>query len=171
MKKGQRYIRGKGTPEQRFWAHVDKTPSCWLWTGTLRNGYGRFNAGDDTYVSAHRWLFERERMVVPEGFDLDHLCHNLDNDCGGGDPCRHRRCVRPDHLEIVTRQTNSFRGRSFILARATQTHCINGHPYDEENTYIRTDGRTRDCRACGRLRWPARSLRRQERKREPRNAE
>jgi hypothetical protein len=44
--------------------------------------------------------------------DLDHLCHNADLQCPGGRGCPHRRCVRPDHLEVVTRQVNVRRGRS-----------------------------------------------------------
>ena len=35
---------------------------------------------------------------------------------------------------------------------ANRTHCINGHAFTEENTYIRKDVGTRQCRACGRIR-------------------
>ena len=30
---------------------------------------------------------------------------------------------------------------------AVKDHCIRGHPFDEENTYRRSDG-TRCCRRC-----------------------
>lgn len=30
---------------------------------------------------------------------------------------------------------------------ASITHCRHGHPYDEQNTYVRRDGR-RECRVC-----------------------
>lgn len=35
---------------------------------------------------------------------------------------------------------------------ARKAHCKNGHEFTEENTYIRSDGRSRDCRTCHRLR-------------------
>ena len=34
-------------------------------------------------------------------------------------------------------------------ASTSRTHCPEGHPYDEENTYITPRG-SRNCRACGR---------------------
>jgi hypothetical protein len=60
-----------------------------------------------------------------------------------------RHCCNPSHLEAVTRAVNQARGKW-----AQQTHCKNGHPYDAENTYLRTTGAggRRDCRACIRSR-------------------
>ena len=43
-------------------------------------------------------------------------------------------------------------------ARASQTHCIRGHAFNEQNTYIATNG-TRHCRACIKLRQKARAPR------------
>ena len=37
----------------------------------------------------------------------------------------------------------------------TQTHCKNGHPYDEENTHVRPGTNKRECRACARDRYHA----------------
>lgn len=42
-------------------------------------------------------------------------------------------------------------------ANASKTHCPQGHPYDEANTYVR-DGR-RNCRACSKARSAARRAR------------
>src|SRR5262249_28130164 len=49
---------------------------CWLWTGTLRNGYGSFDmrhrgAG---VLYAHRFVYETLVGPIPEGLQIDHLC-------------------------------------------------------------------------------------------------
>lgn len=82
---------------------------------------------------AHRWSYEFHVGPIPEGLDLDHLCRN-------------RGCVNPDHLEPVTREENIRR------AFATVTHCPSGHPYSDENTYVRPGTVHRKCRACARQR-------------------
>src|SRR5713101_5307016 len=43
--------------ESRFWRQVQKTDSCWLWTGGRTNGYGRFWLTGKT-VMAHRLAYE-----------------------------------------------------------------------------------------------------------------
>nr|WP_230949513.1 hypothetical protein [Burkholderia stagnalis] len=43
-------------------------------------------------------------------------------------------------------------------ARAKQTHCIRGHAFDEQNTYVAANG-TRHCRACMKLREKSRPQR------------
>lgn len=122
------------SPLQRFWAKVDVTDTCWLWTGARTGGgYGNFWTGE-RYAAAHRWLYELLIGPVPEGHQLDHLC-------------RVRECVRPHHLEPVTAQENLLRGETIPAAHAAKTHCPQGHPYDEENTIMRARG-TRECRTC-----------------------
>jgi len=59
--------------------------------------------------------------------------------------CRNRACVNPDHLEPVTHIVNMGRGHW-----ANVTECKQGHPYDQQNTYVRPDG-FRDCRECVRI--------------------
>lgn len=88
---------------QRFWEKVDKTPSCWLWTGAISGGtgYGSFatmlGRNERKGVGAHRWAYEALVGPIPEGLVLDHLCAV-------------RRCVRPEHLEPVTIGENNRRG-------------------------------------------------------------
>ena len=75
---------------------------CWLWTASLRDGYGQIRVGKSVR-SAHLVMYELVVGAVPEGLDLDHLC-------------RVRSCVNPRHLEPVTRRENLMRGET--MARA-----------------------------------------------------
>lgn len=122
---------------------------CWFWTaGVNSDGYGSFCDDDRRTKGAHRVLYEILRGPLPEGMTLDHQCHNADESCPGGPTCRHRRCVNPGHLEPVPNEVNSSRGRSHWR---TLTHCVKGHPFDEENTYIPPgEPNHRQCRQCKR---------------------
>jgi hypothetical protein len=135
--------------EQRFWSKVEKTDGCWTWTAAVSdNGYGVF--GRPTR-SAHCVAYELVVGPIPRGLEIDHRCHSMNSLCPGGDTCPHRRCVRPDHLEIVTTQINQHRSASVSGTNAAKTHCDHDHPFDEANTAITKDGRRR-CRACARRR-------------------
>jgi hypothetical protein len=50
------------TVEERFWAKVVKTPTCWLWTGTTRSkGYGHCYVGGGQraprFKEVHRYAY------------------------------------------------------------------------------------------------------------------
>jgi hypothetical protein len=111
---------------------------CWLWeAGKKPGGYGVYTTGTRQTKktwNAHIYAFEFFYGPVPDGLELDHLC-------------RIRHCVNPEHLEAVTRKINLRRGNGFTGQKARQTACINGHPFTDANTYIRTNG-TRCCRRC-----------------------
>ncbi len=136
MTKG-RGTKPRGTPNQRFWAKVNKTDGCWEWTGVTVNGYGRFLFTTGKTVRAHRFAYELLVGPIPDGLQLDHLCRN-------------RSCVNPVHLEPVTQQENLRRGNPG-KHWSDRTHCDYEHPYDEANTIMRSNG-TRVCRECGRRR-------------------
>lgn len=121
--------------EERFWAKVRKTESCWFWIGSIDvHGYGQIKkTSERRNVSAHRASYEMNVGTIPEGLTIDHLC-------------RQRHCVRPDHLEVVTGAENTRRGFSPHATNSRKTHCVNGHIFDEENTVIEDGGR--HCRKC-----------------------
>lgn len=126
---------GSRAIESRFWAKVEKTDTCWLWTAYVRrDGYGTFGVSGQKLM-AHRVSYECLTGSIPSGLQLDHLC-------------RVRHCVNPAHLEPVTLQINISRGLAGAHQRI-KTHCPQGHQYNEENTYHYADG-SRHCRTCQR---------------------
>jgi hypothetical protein len=125
-----------GDDEARFLSYVQVEGECWRWIGELtEDGYGRFLARG-VHGAAHRWAYEHFIEPIPDGLVIDHLCRN-------------HGCVNPAHLEPVTQAENLRRGDTFQAANAAKTHCPQGHPYDEVNTYITRSG-TRSCRVCKR---------------------
>jgi hypothetical protein len=158
--------RSGQTTEERFWGYVDKTPTCWLWTGGKSHGYGTFSMSDrekDRQVMAHRMSYELVVGPIPDGMTLDHLCHTAAvTTCLDGPTCPHRACVRPDHLEPVPLPENIQRG-----GNGAKTRCKRGHPFDAENTYVSPKG-GRFCRTC--LRMHAALVRQRKRERRSENA-
>jgi hypothetical protein len=118
---------------------------CWLWQGPFhRSGYGEMGAFG-VKMKAHRVAWTVFSGPIPHGLDIDHLCRN-------------RSCVFFEHLEPVTHAENMARGNAG-LKWAIRTHCKNGHPFDDENTYERGDS-GRGCRQCRRERTRRSQIRR-----------
>lgn len=147
------------TIEERLLATIERTggvPShrpdlgpCWLWTGTLdKDNYGKTKrSGVIGYV--HRIAYEVFVGPIPDGLQLDHLCHHPDH-CTPGVGCPHRRCINPAHLEPTTAAANIARGGGLAVANSRKTHCPQGHEFTPENTYTWNGSRT--CKECGRRR-------------------
>lgn len=97
FRKGAR-LRPVGEPEftaeERFWAKVDRSGDCWVWTAAqYRNGYGMFGVTHKRPTRAHKYSYELVNGPVPDGLHIDHKCRN-------------RLCVNPDHLHAVTPKQN-----------------------------------------------------------------
>jgi hypothetical protein len=121
--------------ETRFLERIVKEPDgCWLWQGKKNAyGYSRIKVNGKE-VFGHRWSYEHFKEPIPENLVIDHLC-------------RVKSCVNPKHLEAVLHRTNTLRGIGIPAQKARQTHCIKGHPFDEQNTFYRSNG-WRGCRIC-----------------------
>lgn len=120
------------TPRQvaAFWKKVQKTESCWNWIGYIdKMGYGSVWNGDMPRL-AHRVSLKIAGIDIPPGMTVDHLCRNT-------------RCVRPDHLRIITPSQNSRESNSPASSNGRKTHCKNGHEFTPENTKWYTPPRVR----------------------------
>ncbi len=108
---------------------------CWEWVASKNpNGYGQFGANGTHPISSHRFIYEYYHGSICPDLTIDHLCRN-------------RACVNVNHLEQVTMKVNVLRGNTITAINSRKTHCIHGHEFTPENTYIRKEGK-RNCKAC-----------------------
>lgn len=105
---------------------------CWVWRRSVtKKGYSQVSIGRRMKIG-HRVAYEEFVGPIPGGLQLDHLC-------------RVKRCIRPKHLEPVTRAENWRRHVNSI------TQCPQGHWYSPANTYAyaKANGAThRVCKEC-----------------------
>lgn len=101
---------------ERFWAKVDKSGECWIWTGGIfpDRGYGAFSIHSKNRP-AHRIAWELTYGPIPDGL---YACHHCDN----------RICVRPDHLFLGTATDNN---RDMIAKGRNKRHLA---PYGKRIT-------------------------------------
>jgi hypothetical protein len=80
----------------RFWAKVDKSGECWIWTAYRDSfGYGRMSGAHKgtPNILAYRFSWEQHFGPIPEGEQVLHRCDNPP-------------CVRPEHLFLGNKSTN-----------------------------------------------------------------
>lgn len=79
-----------------------------------------------------------------EGLICHHTCHNPS-------------CTNPEHIEMMTQSEHMKRhGAGGDWGQADKTHCPQGHPYDEANTYHwRNERHCRECRKAAKRRYRA----------------
>jgi hypothetical protein len=115
---------------KRFFNKVNKTDTCWLWTGSLDRGYGNFKY-NGRCVRAYRFYYEYLNGNIEDNLVIDHLC-------------RVKNCVNPDHLEAVSQKENVSRGLNGTNHfNSLKRKCLNGHEYSGINKFGR-----RICKEC-----------------------
>jgi HNH endonuclease len=118
-----------------------------IWTGATNGvGYGMVRVTNPRRnMLVHRAVWELEHGPIPSGLFVLHHCDTP--------PCH-----KFGHLFLGTQADNVAdmltKGRHFEQGK---THCPQGHPYDEANTYIYRG--CRYCRECHRARRRSGGLR------------
>lgn len=114
---------------KEFFKRVNKTDNCWLWTGSIRNGYGLFSHNLKT-ISAHRFSYEIHKGPIPNGLIVLHSC-DVPN------------CVNPEHLSVGTHLDNNrdmiSKGRN--KQPSGERHGLSKFS-DEQREVIRKDSRS-----------------------------
>lgn len=133
------------------------TDECIPWPKWLTaGGYGSFYE-KRKYHAAHRISHELYVGPIPDGYVVDHTCHN-ESDCTAGLECLHRSCINPKHLEAITPSENTRRGKSPSTVASRLPYCGKGHMFVEGSFYDRPykNGTRRVCRLCAADRWQKR---------------
>lgn len=145
----------EGTPQKFCRGHHITTPieyrlrhkiiisnpnDCWLAVG--RKTYPSIYIHSlKRSILIHRLIYELFNGPIAPGKQLDHLCRN-------------KCCVNPTHLEEVSIKENVLRGIGHTALNARKLKCLNGHPFDELNTYRYPAASKyrgwRQCRQCKR---------------------
>lgn len=110
----------------------DENTDCWNWNGIINKytGYG-FLKIKRKNIYAHRYMYEKTGLKIPQDKEIDHLCRNP-------------RCVNPDHLEAVTHRENVLRSPIALAAiNSRKIICKYGHFLEQYGS-----SKQRYCRIC-----------------------
>jgi hypothetical protein len=125
---------------------VEQPNGCWHHPSVpTKVGYAQTKFGWPIAKSTliHRLSWMHFNGDIPEGMVLDHLCHDP-SACEGGTSCEHRRCVNPEHLQLVSASDNS---KKTVRVLKFRSHCKNGHAL-ENNLYVYANGKRSGCATC-----------------------
>jgi hypothetical protein len=127
----------KSTNPDLFKSLLVRQNDCLIYrTKPNQDGYVRISVNGVKWMT-HRYALWCEGIVVPDGYEVDHLCRN-------------RACCNPAHLEVVSHLENMRRGLGRDRINAAKTHCCRGHEFTEATTY-RTTTNQRQCKVCRRM--------------------
>jgi hypothetical protein len=103
-----------------FWDKVNKTNTCWIWTGKVDDGYGRVYL-KGTYYLVHRLMFALFKDHLKKGLVIDHTC-------------KVRACCNPAHLRQITISENT---KGHVHGKYKDI-CPNGHDLtgDDADVYF-----------------------------------
>jgi hypothetical protein len=113
----------------------------WFWIGK-KSAYGRpvlSYKGKPVNIA-------RLSAYIYLGLDLDDnkqiACHK--------DECDNIACWNPEHLYVGNHKQNTMDAVRLGRMRGSlvKSHCVNGHEYSSENTYIVPSTGHRSCRIC-----------------------
>jgi hypothetical protein len=134
------YPRTRKPFTELFWGHVQKTETCWLWTGGVNSdGYGAFRHRPSEHApyrtqGAHCVSWIIHNGPIPEGQGVLHTCDV-------------RNCVRPDHLFVGTQADNMrdcvAKGR-LTRPKGEDVYCAKLTP-DHVRLIRATNGEISDC--------------------------
>lgn len=99
---------------------------------------GMYRDGKIVRRQVHQLVLEA--FVGPKPADKDHGCHR-DDDRNNNTLSNLYWGTASENMQDQIRNGNH--------RLAGRTSCVNGHPFDEANTYYRPDTGTRQCKQCG----------------------
>lgn len=136
--------------------HAPHLGPCLMWTKATARGYAVFRGGEmdakgrRRLMYGHVWLHQQLHPAVPDGYELDHICHEPALCHVPAETCPHRRCVL--HVQIKTAAANRIRANTAAGRNAAKLRCDGEFaPIDatgEKIGHLLTDEYGRDTANC-----------------------